>query len=96
MGLQSLLVLLLVAGSFVYAAWALMPQLARRGLAQGLLRWPLPRSIAGYLRQAARASAGCHCSGCDRAPANFKQGNRPGPTDGLLAKPLIFHPRKRD
>jgi len=96
MGQQSLLVLLLVAGSFVYAAWALMPQLARRGLAQGLLRWPLPRSIAGYLQQAARAPAGCNCSGCDRAPANVKQGNRRGPTDALLVKPLVFHPRKRD
>jgi hypothetical protein len=96
MWLQSLLAVVVVAGSFVYAAWALLPQLARRGLAQGLLHWPLPRSLASYLQQAARAQAGCNCSGCDRAPANVKQGNKRGPTDGLLAKPLVFHPRKRD
>ena len=96
MWLQFLLMLLLVAGSFAYAAWALLPQLARRGLVQGLLRWRLPLSLASYLQQAARAQAGCNCSGCDRAPANVKQGGRRGPTDGLLAKPLVFHPRKRD
>jgi hypothetical protein len=96
MWLQFLLVLLLVAGSFIYAAWALLPQAARRSLAQGLLRWPLPLSLASYLQQAARAQAGCNCSGCDRAPANVKKSDRRGPTDALLVKPLVFHPRKRD
>jgi hypothetical protein len=96
MGLQSFLVLVLVVCSFVYAAWTLMPQAARRGLAQGLLRWPLPLSFASYLQQAARAPAGCNCSGCDRAPANAKKGDRGGPMNALLVKPLVFHPRKRD
>ncbi|NDP38421.1 MAG: hypothetical protein GZ093_06675 [Rhodoferax sp.] len=95
MGLQSLIVWLLVAGSFVYAAWSLLPQAARRILAQGLLRWPLPRALAQFLRQAARAQAGCNCSACDHAPANVRKAGKPGPADAAPAQPLVFHPRKR-
>lgn len=95
MGLQSLIVWLLVAGSFVYAAWSLLPQAARRVLAKGLLRLPLPRAFAQFLRQTARAPAGCNCSGCDHAPANVKKAGKRGPVDAAPAQPLVFHPRKR-
>lgn len=88
-------VLVLVAGSFVYAAWALLPQAARRLLAQGLLRWRLPRSLAAFLQQAAQAQAGCSCSGCDRAPANLKKTDKRSAAEAATAQPLVFHPRKR-
>ncbi len=95
MGLQSFIVWLLVAGSFVYATWSLSPQAARRLLAQGLLRWPLPRSLAKFLQQAAQAQAGCNCSGCDRAPADIKKTDKRSVADAATAQPLVFHPRKR-
>lgn len=69
MALQTLIVSLLVAGCFVYAAWNLMPQAVRRFLASALLRLSLPRSLAAYLKKTAQGSAGCGCSGCDHAPA---------------------------
>lgn len=89
---QSLLVGLLVAACFVYAAWTLLPQLARRALAIGLLRLSLPSSVSAYFARVAQASSGCNCSGCERG--SFKRGsmNRPGtPTP----QPLVFHPRQR-
>ncbi|MHB8949096.1 MAG: hypothetical protein ACYC4S_08535 [Rhodoferax sp.] len=95
MELQSFIVGLLVTGSFIYAAWSLMPQVVCRLLAQGLLRWPLPRAFAAFLQQAAQAQAGCNCSGCDRAPANLKKTNKPGAAQASATQPLVFHPRKR-
>ena len=95
MALQSFIVSVLVAGSFIYAAWSLLPQAARRMLAKGLLRWPLPLSLAAFLQQAAQAQAGCHCSGCDRAPANLKKTDKRSAADAATAQPLVFHPRKR-
>ncbi len=92
---QSFIVGVLVAGSFIYAAWSLMPQVVRRLLAQGLLRWPLPRSFAAFLQQAAQAQVGCHCSGCDRAPANIKKTDKRSAADAATTQPLVFHPRKR-
>ena len=92
--LQSLLVLVLVAGSFVYATWALLPQAARRGVAQGLLRWPLPRIVAGHLQRAARAQAGCSCSGCDRAPAKSMPNVGPIQAHAAQPQPVHFHPRQ--
>ncbi|MBA3056734.1 MAG: hypothetical protein KJ614_17690 [Gammaproteobacteria bacterium] len=95
MELQSIIVGLLVAGSFVYAAWSLSPQAARRLLAQALLRCPLPPSLAKFLRQAAQAPAGCNCSGCDRAPAHIKKTEQRSAADACTAQPLVFHPRKQ-
>lgn len=97
MGLQSMTVFVLVACSFVYAAWALLPQAARRALAQGLLRWPLPRALASFLQQAARAQAGCDCSGCDRAPATSMHpaGLKPANATQPQPQPVHFHPRQR-
>lgn len=95
MGLQSVLVLILVVISFIYAVWALMPQAGRRILAQGLLRWPLPRAFARFFHQAARAQSGCNCSGCDRAPSNAKMTDKHSPATPASAQPLVFHPCKR-
>ena len=95
MALQSFIVSVLVAGSFIYAAWSLLPQAARRLLAKGLLRWPLPLPLAAFLQQTAQAQAGCHCSGCDRAPANRKKTDKRSAAEAATAQPLVFHPRKR-
>jgi hypothetical protein len=68
--LQNLIVALLVAGCAVYAAWMLMPAVARRAIATSLLKLPLPAALALRMRKAATASSsGCGCDGCDHAPA---------------------------
>ena len=67
--MQTLIVALLVAGCFVYAAWTLMPAAARRAIALSLLKLPLPGVFAQKLRKATTASSGCGCDGCDHAPA---------------------------
>lgn len=78
MALQSVLVFLVVACCFVYAAWTLMPQSVRRGLANGMLRWPLPPVLRTIVQRGARSSGSCHCDGCDRAPPE---------------RALVFHPK---
>lgn len=93
MGLQSLIVALVVAGSFVYAAWNLMPAALRRWLASQLLRLPVPQPFLAPLRKAVQVSGGCDCSGCDRAPARAVE---PLATKGLVREqPLVFMPRKK-
>ncbi len=66
MTLQSLAVFVVVTCCFSYAAWTLMPQVARRAMANSLLRLPLHASLRLSLERAAIASDGCHCGGCDR------------------------------
>ena len=92
MNLQSLTVALVVALSFVYAAWTLTPQTLRATLAGGLLRLPLPVFARQHLARVAVASAGCGCSGCDKAPAAAKAAGN-GPRTGQ-AQPIVFHRRK--
>lgn len=87
MAFQTLIVALLVSGSFVYAAWRLMPQVVRRALAGGLQRLPLPAFLRARLRQVASATGGCGCSGCDSAPLKAKAAS-------TVVQPLVFHPRK--
>ena len=89
MALQSLLVFLLVAGCFVYAAWTLMPQVARRLTANGLLRLPLPDAWRTALQKTLSTSGGCHCSGCDHAQS------KAGSVKASAPQVLVFHPRKR-
>ena len=89
MNFQTLAVAVLVAVSFAYAAWTLMPQALRAVCAKQLLRLPLPVGLRARLLAASTASAGGGCSGCDKAP--------PAVTGGTLtakAQPLVFHPRK--
>ena len=92
MALQSLIVFIVVACCFVYAAWTLLPQVARRAAARSLLRLPLPRSLASTLQTAASASASCHCSGCDRATGKPGRKSKAVTSD---VQPLVFHTRKR-
>ncbi len=89
MALQSLLVFLLVTGCFVYAAWTLLPQVARRMLVNGLLRLPIPQSWRVALQNTLSTSGGCHCSGCDQAQP--KAGGAKVPASQVL----VFDPRKR-
>ena len=88
--LQTLVVALLVAGCSVHVAWALMPRAARRGLAAALLKLPLPRPVAGFMRRHAVAESGCGCDGCDRNVAALPADPRPG-----QGAPLVFHPRRK-
>ena len=90
--MQTIVVALLVAGCAVYAAWALMPAAARRGVAVALLKRPLPGGAARFLRRHAEAASGCGCDGCDR-----NVGAAPPPADRLPAEgvPLVFHPRRK-
>ncbi len=89
MVLQSLLVFLLVTGCFVYAAWSLLPQAARRPLAKGFLRLPLPEAWRPALEKRLSTFGGCHCSGCDHAQP------KTGGVKAPAAQVLQFHPRKR-
>lgn len=96
MGLQILIVALVVAGSFVYAAWHLMPQVLRRELAAQLLRLPVPARWLAPLHKAAQTPGGCNCSGCPRAPGQDASKSLAEPTRPAAAQPLIFHrPKKR-
>jgi hypothetical protein len=82
--MQALVVALLVAACSIYAAWVLMPSVARRALATTLLKLPLPSAVTGRLRKAATASSGCGCDGCDAAPVASAKG---------ATQVVTFHPR---
>ena len=85
MSAQTVIVALLVIGCTVYAAWTLMPAVARRHLAQALLRLPLPAPARAPLEKAITASGGCSCSGCDAGPQK-----KPAASD---PQPIRFLPR---
>jgi hypothetical protein len=89
MNFQTLAVAVLVAASFAYAAWTLMPQALRAMCAKQMLRLPLPVGLRAWLLAASTASAGGGCSGCAKAPPEITGG-----TLTAKAKPLVFHPRK--
>lgn len=84
--MQTLIVALLVVGCSAYAAWTLMPAVARRTVASSLLRLPLPDAIAAKLRRAATAVSGCGCDGCDRAPSKSAP---------EAQQVVTFHPRPK-
>lgn len=93
---QTLVVAVVVAWAGLYAAWTLMPQAARRALARGLLRLPLPDLLADHLRRAAHAVPGC--GGCDGCPPASPKAHPPGlhtKNAKTAAKPLVWHPRRR-
>jgi len=92
MNFQLLVVALLVAVSFGYAAWALMPQALRTPLARGLLRLPMPGFLHQRVLAATLVSAGCGCDGCDKAPASAAK--EASATLNAPAQPLVFYPRK--
>ena len=86
--LQALIVALVVACCFVYAAWALMPAAARRWVASSLLERPLPVFLADALRPYATAASGCGCDGCDRS-------GKVAPATASGSQPIMFHPRRQ-
>ncbi|HZV92805.1 MAG TPA: hypothetical protein VFF72_06275 [Caldimonas sp.] len=88
--MQFLIVALVVAGCFGYAAWTLMPSPARRWMARHMATWPLPARVLAKLRRQAESSGGCSCDGCDKsAHAKTKTAARPP------VAPVTFHPRRR-
>lgn len=91
MNFQAWTVAVVVACSFVYAAWTLAPQTLRSALARGLACWPFPAFLRRRLLAAATPNAGCGCAGCDKAPALAAQGA--SATLSARAQPLVFHPR---
>ena len=91
MTLQSLAVFVVVTCCFSYAAWTLLPQVARRAMANSLLRLPLHASLRLSLERAASASGACHCSGCERGLIGRDSQQKPVPTP---AQPLLFYRRK--
>ena len=93
MNFQSLAVVLVVAFSFAYAAWTLMPQALRAALARGLSDLPIPAFLRQHLLAAANASTCGACSGCENK-APVVGANGVSPVRGAQAQPLVFHPRK--
>ena len=87
--MQSSIAHLLVAACSLYALWTLMPALARRRLATGLLRLPhLPGRIEARLRKSAETSSGCGCDGCDRS-------ERKPAAEAPPQQTITFHRRTR-
>jgi len=85
MNLQFPVVAFLVALSFAYAAWVLLPQMLRVAVAKGLMLVPLPAWWRTRLRAVASASSACGCAGCDKAPSVQ--------APSVSAQPLVFYPR---
>ena len=90
--MQTVAAVVLVAACAVYAAWALLPAAARRGIASALLKRPLPPFAARFLRRRIDASTGCGCDGCDRHVASPPRTTVTPPGEGA---PLVFHPRRK-
>lgn len=86
MATQSLIVVLLVLGCSLYALWTLMPVVARRFIAQRMLRLPLPAAWTAVFRRAVKQPSGCDCSGCDKVVDLQAQ---PAP------QVIRFHPQRR-
>ena len=84
MSTQLLIVILLVTFCSLYAAWALMPAVVRRFVAQRLIRLPLGQTLKAPLVRAATTSSGCDCSGCDKVIDVKNKGE---------AQPIRFHAR---
>lgn len=95
MTLQPLIVFVVVLCCIAYVVWTLMPQIARRTVASGLLRLPMPDSMRAFLQKAAGASAGCHCSGCDQAQSRAGKIAGAGRGSSAGSQVLVFHPRRR-
>lgn len=86
MNAQLLIVILMVSCCSLYALWTLMPAVARRFVAQRLIRLPLGRALKAPLAHAAAASSGCDCSGCDKVVGVKNKGE---------AQPIRFHARPK-
>ncbi len=82
---QLVTVFLLVSSCGLYALWVLMPAVARRFVAQRLLRLPIGHALKTPLVRAASSSSGCDCSGCDKVVDLERQSQ--------TAQPIRFHAR---
>ena len=91
--IQTVVAFCIVVACAGYAAWALLPTVARRRIAVSLLKrpLPLPAFAARFLRRHAESASGCGCDGCDRNVATPPAAERP-PAQGA---PLVFHPRRK-
>lgn len=83
---QHFIVSLIVLTCSVYAAWVLMPAVARRFLASRLLRFPVPNAWLAMLQRTTTQSSGCDCSGCDKAVDH-----QPTPETQVIR----FHPQRK-
>jgi hypothetical protein len=63
--MQELMVTLIVVWCCAYAAWALLPDAARRGCARRLLSLGLPAPLQRWLQRTTSSPTGCACDGCD-------------------------------
>lgn len=84
---QHLIVFSVVLACSVYALWVLMPTTARRFLARRLVQLPLGAAWVARFQQAATASSGCDCSGCDKV-VDLRRKAR--------AQVVHFHARPKD
>ena len=86
---QQLIVFALVLGCSLYAAWMLMPAVARRPLAKVLVHLPVGSKLKVVFQKAAAlgAASGCDCSGCDKVVD--KQ------TKPAAVQVVRFHPKSR-
>lgn len=75
--MQSLIVFILVSGSTLYAAWKLMPTVARKAIAVRMLSLPLPGWLESIMRRAATVREGCACNGCERGAVQALRRARP-------------------
>ncbi|MEY4979641.1 MAG: hypothetical protein RLZZ352_1911 [Pseudomonadota bacterium] len=77
--MQTVAVACIVSVALLYVLWSLMPARWRRALAAGLLAsgWPLGAHLRRWLSRQNQSSAGCGCSGCDRAPGQKARASQP-------------------
>jgi hypothetical protein len=94
MAMQSLIVFVVVALCFAYAAWSLLPQAVLRGFARRMQRLPLPAFVHSKLLEMATTSSGCHCSACEHAQPRAVPPNATVKVSAPGAQVLVFHPRK--
>ena len=92
--MQSVIVFVVVAFCFAYAAWSLLPQAVLRAFARRLQRLPLPAFVRSKLLDVASTSGGCHCSGCEHAQPRAVPPNAAVKVSAPGTQVLVFHPRK--
>lgn len=73
--MQHLIVYCTVLACGMYALWVLMPATLRRVLAGQLQRLPLGVAWQTRMQRAAKPTAGCDCSGCDKVVDLRSQSN---------------------
>jgi len=94
MAMQSVIVFVVVAFCFAYAAWSLLPQAVLRAFARRMQRLPLPAFVRSKLLDVASTSGGCHCSGCEHAQPRAVPPNAAVKVSAPGTQVLVFHPRK--